>query len=735
MRLRRVLSMGIPEIAGRSRQESRKWLERARVAVRDGRPEDVLKDLNAGTVLRQAEVGSWEANRRGAARALLERFKESGPARFFEGAVSATTPALISERTPEARERTLEEAGAIVRMRFDLLGHLGLFFGDPVDWHLDPVSGRRAPLVHWSRLEPLDHGVVGDSKVVWELNRHQWLVRLGQAFRFTGDERLGEVWARQVRDWMKANPPGLGINWASSLEVALRLIAWCWSLFLFRESRALSPDLFLDMLAGIRDHASHVERYLSRYFSPNTHLTGEALGLFYAGAVFPELRGAARWRALGSGILREESARQVLPDGVYFEQSTCYQMYTIEILLHFLLLARRCGLPAPEAVERRVQGMLDFILAVRRPDGSIPQIGDGDGGRLLSLARRGPEDARGLFSTAAALFGRPDYAWAAGGVAPETLWLLGPGGLGPIEAQRPQPPAGTSRLFASGGYAVMRDGFSSRAHHLIFDVGPLGCPISGGHGHADLLGIQLSAFGTTFLPDPGTYCYTAAPSWRDYFRGSAAHSTVIVDGAGQAVPDGPFAWRDRPRARLHHWESTEAFDFADAEHDAYKRLPDPVLHRRRVLFVKPRYFVVVDDLEGAAEHRVELRFQFAPMAVSLDPDHWARAQANGRHVLHVRPFACVPLPGEVREKKESPIEGWISPDYGRRRGAPVLIYRTATRLPLRIVTLLLPMEHPLSPRPAVAPLFGEGSGPVGILFEESGESVRFDGGGFAVERR
>src|SRR2546430_16133232 len=80
----------------------------------------------------------------------------------------------------------------------------------------------------------------------------------------------------------------------------------------------------------------------------------------------------------------------------------------------------------PAVVGERVQRMLDFLLAVRRPDGSVPSIGDADGGWLLPFVRRAPDDFRGVFSTAAAWFGRPDYAWAAGGLAPETLWLLGP---------------------------------------------------------------------------------------------------------------------------------------------------------------------------------------------------------------------------------------------------------------------------------------------------------------------
>jgi hypothetical protein len=543
------------------------------------------------------------------------------------------------------------------------------------------------------------------------------------------------MFASHVLDWLRANPPGMGINWTSSLEVAMRLISWCWSLCLFRDSPAITRGLFRAMHASIRTHAAHVERYLSRTFSPNTHLTGEALGLFYAGTLFPSMSASGRWRRLATRILLEESERQILPDGIYFERSTCYQRYTLEIYLHFMILADRSGLELPPAVGERVRLMLDSLLALRQPDGSMPSIGDADGGWLMPLDERRPDDLRGLFSTAAALFRRPDYAWAAGGVMPETLWLLGRTGIEAFESMSPEPPpTPPSRLFPEGGYAVMRGGWSARDHHLIFDVGPLGCPISAGHGHADLLGIQCSAFGKRFVTDPGTYVYTGEAEWRDYFRGTTAHSTVRVDGQDQTAPAGPFAWKERPTARLRRFLSSSDFDFADAEHDAYRRLEDPVGHRRRVLFVKPRYWVVVDDLDGRSEHQIELRFQFAPRVVTVDPTLWARAYARGQCDLRIRPFAQTTLRAEVREGDQAPIQGWVSSDYGRRSRAPVLIYRAGARLPLRIVTLILPTDRPCDPSPAVSPVVDDGAGVTGILFEESGERVLFGDEEFAVER-
>jgi len=721
----RVFRMGWAELAGRSTQELRKRLDRGALGARRGATCDVFDRLAATPELSAVSARARAGDRAGAAQALLARFVESSPGRFFEGATSAEVPALLAGRMAGAADAICADAETIMTGRFDLLGYRGLSFGDPPDWHLDPVAGRRAPMAHWSRIDPLDAAQVGDSKVIWELNRHQWLVRLGQAYRVTGDERYAERFAETVAGWKRANPTGIGINWASSLEVALRLIAWCWATMLFRGARSLDAPLFAEILAGVADHAGHVERYLSHYFSPNTHLTGEALGLVYAGCVFPELSRASHWRQLGERTLIDEFRRQVLPDGLHFERSTCYHRYSLEIYLHFLVLSSRTGGRCPREVRSGIEAMVDALLDLRQPDGSMPALGDADGGWLLPLALRAPDDARGVFAVATWIFRRNEHAWAADGAAPEVLWLGGPAALADVDGIPGRPPETTAAFLPEGGYAVMRSGRERRAHQLILDAGPLGCPVSAGHGHADLLAIQCAVFGEPVIVDPGTYGY-ADSEWRDFFRGSRAHSTVTVEGLDQALPRGPFSWHERPSARLLGWASTDTLDVAEAEHAAYAALPDPVIHRRRVFWAKPHYWVLVDDLQGAAEHRIELRFQFAPIDVAMDGALWARAVGARGGALFVRAFATAPLSAELATGHLAPRAGWVSPSYGCRRPAPVLIYRAAGRLPMRVATLLMPADCASASPPAVMPLGGGAAALTGLDFDDGRETLRFD---------
>src|SRR5688572_13187445 len=302
-KLRRLRRMPFSELAGRGRQEAAKLLERIATTERTIDPATILRDHAPAYV-------------DGAA--ALEMLRTVAPSRFFAGVENLP---FAAQAVAGHRDAVLSRAAATLQNRFDLLGYRTLWFGDPIDWQLDPVWSRRAPRVHWTQLDPLDPAEVGDSKIVWELNRHQWVAGVAQAFALTGDERYAEAALRAIESWVEANPYGIGVNWSSSLEVAYRLMSWSWTLMLVRDASALTADRATAILASVWLHARYVARYLSFYFSPNTHLTGEALGLFYAGTLFSEFTEAPRWRRLGARVLIAESRAQICADGVHFERS------------------------------------------------------------------------------------------------------------------------------------------------------------------------------------------------------------------------------------------------------------------------------------------------------------------------------------------------------------------------------------------------------------------------------
>jgi hypothetical protein len=180
----------------------------------------------------------------------------------FKSASPLFPPQSFKTRWPEMAQRIIDKADRLAQGKFDLLGYTNLDFGDPIDWRFEPTSGKRTPLVHWSKLDYLDSEVAGDKKVTWELNRHQYFATLGQAYRLTGDERYARTFAAHLASWTDANPPKLGINWASSLEVAFRSMSWLWAFQIFKSSPSLTPETLKRTCKFLYLNARHLESYL-----------------------------------------------------------------------------------------------------------------------------------------------------------------------------------------------------------------------------------------------------------------------------------------------------------------------------------------------------------------------------------------------------------------------------------------------------------------------------------------
>lgn len=617
----------------------------------------------------------------------LDHFRErTGPMFFAAFDDPRATIDELRRHWPNTEKEIIEHADCIVEGRFDLLAFRNLSFGTPIDWHLEPVSGKRAPLVHWSRLNYLDADLFGDKKIVWELNRHQYFVTLGQAYWLTNNERYAETFAVHVNSWMDQNPPKLGMNWASSLEIAFRSISWLWALYFFKDSSSLTPETFLRTCKFLYLNARHLETYLSTYFSPNTHLTGEALGLFYIGTLLPEFKESSRWRNKGLQILLEQLPRHVHPDGVYFEQSSYYHRYTTDFYLHVRLLLSANRQAIPNELDEKLRLLLDHLMYITRPDGTTPLFGDDDGGQLLTLSHRAPNDFRATLSTGAALFERSDYKFVGGGAAEDVLWLLGPAGVARLDRVKEIEPEKRSVAFKDGGYYVMRDGWTANSNYLLFDCGPHGTD-NCGHAHADALSFELAVNGRTMLVDPGTYTYTGSKEMRDWFRSSAAHNTLTVDGESSSVSSGPFSWKTIARSECSSWISNKRVDYVVATHDGFNRLSHPATHTRSILFLKNDYWVLRDEVESLGTHELQAWFHLDPRVTRLHSDDNAVRLISENGHSDVLQIAIFPTNGAWRKER-----GWVSECYGEKREAPVFAFTVLAKGSEELVTFLLPEE-------------------------------------------
>lgn len=597
--LRKLRGRSTAELRERLGQRLAQWAERAGWRD-DGEASDAAFARRLRPELQDRDLAL-------AARAL----RHGQRPRFFPGIDDlAGTVALVRKRWPQRVTQLTRAADEVVAGRFALLGHRVLRIADPIDWSRDYLRNVSAPAAHWSAIDYLDPAVAGDHKLVWELNRHQFLVTLGQAYVLTRREGYAQRAAQLLDGWLDANPPKRGVNWASSLEVAYRAIAWTWALRLMGGSPAFHDGLQLRMLKSLEVSGRHLERYLSTWFSPNTHLTGEALGLLYLGTQFPELQASARWRDRGWAILLGQLPRHVRPDGSYFEQATYYHRYTLDIYLHARVLGGLHGLRDLALVDDALERLATFLAWTARADGTIPLFGDEDGGQLLFLDARANDDVRSPLAVVAALSGDPLLAQVAGTPSDDLAWLLGREGVAAADRVPARGAGEVARAFRDGGFYVMRDGWERDAAVLTVDCGPLGVD-NGGHAHADTLAFDLAIGDCPVFVDAGTLSYTTSRTERDLMRSSLVHNTLSLDGVSSSEPAGAFRWHQMTAGVLDAWHATPAGALFEGHHDGYHRLPEPARHRRLLLAAREGWWLLRDVIESEGSHDAAVTFQAA----------------------------------------------------------------------------------------------------------------------------
>ena len=598
---------------------------------------------------------------------------------FFSSTEITERIELIRTHLPHEAAAALREADEICQHRFRLLGYENLDYGAEIDWHLDRVHGKRAPLVPWPRVPFLEFAAVGDHKVIWELNRHQHLVTLAKAWLLTHDQKYLRELRAQWQRWIQANPYPLGINWASTLEVAFRALSWIWVDQLLAGAPG-HDEFHAQLVPELAWHGRYIERFLSTYFSPNTHLLGEAVVLLFIATTYPEISVSARWQRAAWDVILRESTRQVRPDGVYFEQSLHYDVYALDFFLHARLLAERNGSQVSAEFDSTLNRMLDVVQALSQA-GPPEGFGDDDGGRVFNPRRNQTEHMTDPLAIGAVLYQRNDLSAAR--LTEEAIWLFGSQAALALSEAKPSSPR--CAAFPDGGLYILADSEGSH-QQLVVDAGPQGVGRCG-HGHADALSVRLAIEGRRWLIDSGTGVYISADhADRNVLRGTAAHNTMRVDGVDQAVPADPFSWTDIPNTRVENWEAGETFSYFAGSHDGYARLTDPVIHSRQIVKINGGPLLIRDVAQGRHEHELELFWHFAP-GTNLEQNTGGEqtslrvSSASQDRALHLI------VPDQTQWKVDG-TRSVISPAYGQFCVAPMLRAHARIALPAELAAVL-----------------------------------------------
>ena len=660
-----------------------------RVSVRNARRKEQsqLNELNQQPArLRQEFAHTSAAD-------LLAHFRARSRPQFFPGFQDlATTARMQSQIFSEDTARLLQQAERIANEHcWPLLGFGEKCFGKPeIQWNLDPLSGLTWPLDYHAEIN-LIRNDGSDARVLWELNRCAHFIILGRAYAITGDDQISEAFFRQLESWRRQNPVGRGVNWNCAMEVALRAMNLLGAFTLFLRSPQMDEVALREFLQTFDQHGAHIKRNLEfSHIATSNHYLADVVGLLWIGLMLPELDAAGEWQEFALREMLREMDKQLLPDGADYEASTGYHRLKLELFLYSFVLCQLNGFEIDEKYWQKLRAMFEYLRAYLRPDGDAPLIGDSDSGQVFPIVRRAGNDHAYVLAFGAALFQEPRFGAHASGVRTEILWLLGEEGLRDYDALSAREAPG-SRAFTDAGVYLLRDADL----YLHFNAGGIGVNGRGSHGHNDALSVEVSACGTPFIVDPGSYLYTAELHERNLFRSTAYHSTVQVDGAEQNTLEEnvPFVIGNEAQPSVLGWETSADVDLVSGEHQGYQRLAQPVTHRRTVRFDKrKRFWLIKDELTGEGTHEFSFRFHLAP---GLDPKRCPDGivevcdKMNGSRLLIV----ChqVDRTGKL-EMKAAFEPRFSSRDYGAKEPSVSVCWTIRSEAPLSAEFMLVPIR-------------------------------------------
>lgn len=521
------------------------------------------------------------------------------------------------------------------------------FYGEEIDWQYWPVK---------------------DNELRWQLHRTKWWVPMGKAFRATGEEKYAREWRHQYLDWIEKNPlteycntekdPGEGtidlmtadnvyFAWRP-LEVSDRVEFQIHQFLLFLPSEAFDAGFLEAFLINYDRHCRHLA---GNFSARGNHLLFQAQRLLYGAVFFPELKRAAGWREEAIGILNREIEKQVYDDGMQYELDPHYHLEAINIFFNALEMcdANGCRDAFPASYLETVERMIEIHCNYCFPDYTNPMFSD--------AKLHGKEELLPCYRAWAKVFPgngmiRRMATEGAEGCVPDHL----------------------SRAFRTSGFYVLRNGWDEGSVVMSLKAGPPAF----WHCQPDNGTFELWCRGRNFFPDSGSYVYAGDAeinAMREWFRQTCVHNTLTLDGRNL----------ERTDSKCTYWSTEGDTDVLTVENPSYEGLT----HRRTVLFVDRRFFVLLDEAFGPAAGEVELHYNL----VECDPQEDFRSRSvetrfeDGNN-LRLQVFADS---GTVMRREQ----GRVSRTYRHYAERPAYAFVRGKQAgePVRFITLLLPLEE------------------------------------------
>lgn len=413
---------------------------------------------------------------------------------------------------------------------------------------------------------------------------------------------------------------------------------------------ARSGDLPAPLSVELRAAIERIGNFLALAvnFEPNqNHGISEAAALALVAVNFPALAEAPGWRSLGLQRLASVMTTTVDADGVEIENTPFYHFYALTFAREIDGWATKYNIGLSPEFRKDTNQMVKYATHIVQPNSKLPLLGSGVESSMAN------QDT-GVYSKLGEEFPEFEYTYTSGvaGTAPSRRNVM----------------------FPISGQSMMRSAWSPAADfkndsQVTFNVGRW----RSRHCHLDVLGINYYSAGRTLVTDSGLYTSNAGADF-DFFTGTRAHNTVVVDGkdqsTGSAVVEGLTA-------------TGVDWAYQSGAHDLYAG----VTHRRSVVLLRRDLLLVVDTLSGSAPHRFQQLWHLFPGAAPRASGTSIDVSEGKVQLLAIRQSPPARLAVDIVTGQTNPEQGFYSEAYGKKVANSVIEYST-TGSSAQFVTLL-----------------------------------------------
>ncbi len=413
---------------------------------------------------------------------------------------------------------------------------------EPIDWQLDFISGYRWSQKTWYMDIKVFNIPKADIKVPWELSRMQHLPKLAiNYFLDKKNEDNAKECVFQITDWIMNNKVRYGVNWRTSMEVAIRACNLLLTLELIKDSKYIDSKFIFILKKSLIEHGQHIMKNLEKsfYFRGHNHYMANVVGLIFLGVCI-DSKFSKRWLKFGLKEFYKSIDNQFKDDGGNFEGSSYYHRLVFEMVFYTLTLIKKnesyikkyigSDFLIPNKIMVKFYKSYHFLKSIVAPNGKLFQYGDNDSGKFFDYLS---VDEIGFNKNLLRLAGGSS---SKGGVEQSALGLF-------INL-KDQSNFFEIKTDKHNSYRISKEAIyypKSKFYiysNSIYSVICVLRPSFLGHTHNDLFSFELFLQNKPIIVDGGSFCYTSDLKMRDKFRNTINHNTLFLKDKEQNILDG-----------------------------------------------------------------------------------------------------------------------------------------------------------------------------------------------------